>query len=244
MIKPSRIRVTMIAAVILTAGAANVPAAAAPIETAAAAGPTYTLLLSRETSAYEAWKSRDAQFWQSFLDDRFVGWGLSGRLDKESASKEYTGADCAIARVAISDAQVTPLGRDAALITHRTSVDGACGGAKLPRDRWAASVYVRDGDQWKAAFHAEAAIVDPKAPMKPAGKPAAGEQDQTNAADLDAASDALIAAEKAAWGAWKTRDTKRMDDLLAANVQFINIFGIHLATKAEALNNWSGKDAM
>ena len=104
----------MIAAVIFTAGAANAPAAAAPIETSAsAAGPTEALLLSRETSAYEAWKSHDAKFWQSFLDDRFVGWGLSGRLDKASATKEYTGADCTIARVAISHAQTT---RSAAML--------------------------------------------------------------------------------------------------------------------------------
>ena len=42
---------------------------------------------------------------------------------------------------------------------------------KGPGHSWAASVYVRDGDQWKAAFHAEAPIVDPKAaPAKPADK--------------------------------------------------------------------------
>ena len=229
-------------ALIGPAGAANGAASAAePVDGAASARPTEALLLSRETSAYEAWKSKDAKFWPSFLDERFVGWGSSGRLDKASAAKEYTGADCTIARIAISGAQMTPLGRDAALITHKTIVDGTCGGEKIPHDRWAASVYVRDGDQWKAAFHAEAAIVDPKAPMKPAGKAVAGEQDQVNAADLDAATDALLAREQAAWDGWKDRDTKRMDDLLAANVQFINIFGIHLATKAEALNNWSGK---
>ncbi len=242
MVKLSRIIVMTIAAVIFTAGAANVVANAAErVETAAAVGPTEALFLSRETSAYEAWKSRDAKFWPSFLDDGFVGWGSSGRLDKASAAKEYAGADCTVASIAISDAQMTPLGRDAALITHRTSVDGICGGQKIPHDRWAASVYVRDGDQWKAAFHAEAAIVDPKAPMKPASKPAAGEQDQTSSGARDPATGALLEREKAVWDGWKDRDTRRMDGLLAANVQFINIFGIHLATKAEALNNWSGK---
>lgn len=214
-------------ALIGPAGAANGAAnAGEPVDGAASTRPTEALLLSRETRAYEAWKSRDAKFWDSFLADKFVGWGSSGRLDKTSATKEYTGADCTIARIAISDAQMTPLGRDAALISHRTSVDGACGGVKIPRDRWAASVYVRDGDRWKAAFHAEAAIVDPKAPMKPAGKAADGEPEQTNAAAGDAGTAALLEREKAAWDGWKDRDTRRMDDLLAANVQFINIFGI------------------
>lgn len=237
-----QIKVTMIAAFMFAAGAANVPAnAVGPDEKTAPAQPAEALLLSRETSAYEAWKSRDAAFWQSFLSDKFVGWGSSGRLDKTSAIREYTGADCKIGRYAISDVQVTPLDRDAALITHKTSVAGACGGRKIPHGRWAATVYVRNDKQWKAAFHAEATIVDPAAPMGPVAGKAASQEDQTQSADRDMYTDALLAREKAAWDAWKDRDTKRMDNLLAANVQFINIFGMHLATKTEALKNWSGK---
>ena len=59
--------------------------------------------------------------------------------------------------------------------------------------------------------------------------------------DRDAATYALLEREKTVWDAWKDRDTRRKDALIAANVQFINIFGIHLATKLEALENWSGK---
>jgi hypothetical protein len=241
--KLARMKVTLTAAFLFAAGAATGPAnAAGPVEKAVSAGPDEALLLSRETSAYEAWKSRDAKFWESFLSDRFVGWGSSGRLDKASAAREYTGGDCAITRYAISDAQMTPLGPDAALITHKTTVDGTCGGEKIsPPGNWAATAYVRDGDQWKAAFHAEAAIVDPAAPMKPVGKTAGGEQNPVKSADRDAGADVLLQREKAVWDAWKDHDTKRMDALTAANVQFINIFGIHLATKSEALANWSGK---
>jgi len=240
-------KVAMIAAFVFAGGAANgVANAAEPVESAAPAapalaGPTAAVLLSRETSAYGAWKSRDAKFWGSFLAESFVGWGSRGRLDKASAAREYTGADYEIASYAISDAQMTPLGQDAALLTHKVTVDGACGGHRVPPASWAATAYVRDGDQWKAAFHAEAAIVDPKAPMKPVGRKAAGEQNQTSSADQDARTDVLLAREKAAWDAWKDRDTRRMDGLIATNVQFINIFGIHLATRAEALKNWSGK---
>jgi len=35
------------------------------------------------------------------------------------------------------------------LITHKATVDGTCGGQKIPAKRWAASVYVRDGGKWK-----------------------------------------------------------------------------------------------
>ena len=242
MTRLSRLKVTTTAAFLFVAGAATVPAnAAGPVEKAVSAGPDEALLLSRETSAYEAWKSKDAKFWQSFLSDRFVGWGSSGRLDKAQAAREYTGGDCAIARYAISNAQMTPLGPDTAVLTHKTSVDGTCGGKKIsPPDSWTATAYVRDGDQWKAAFHAEAAIVDPAA-MKPVGRLAGGEQNPMKSADRDASADALLQNEKAVWDAWKDHDTRRMDALIATNVQFINIFGVHLATKSEALQNWSGK---
>ena len=234
------------AAFVFAACAANILAGdangAKAVEKATRAGPTQVILVSRETSAYEAWKFKDEKFWETFLSDKFVGWGSSGRLDKAAAAQEYAGADCDIKSYAISDAQMTPLGQDAALITHRITVDGTCGGQRNPPGSWAATVYVRDGNRWKAAFHAEAAIVDPAAPpVKPGGNKAAGEQKQTKPTDRDGLTDALLLREKAVWDAWKDHDAKRLSGLTAANMQFINIFGIHLATKAEALKNWSGE---
>jgi hypothetical protein len=241
MVRLWRMRATT-AAVFLFA-AANVLVdnanAAKAVEKATPAGPTQAVLLSLETSAYEAWKSKDAKFWETFLSDKFVGWGSLGRLDKASATKEYNGADCEIQSFAISDVQMTPLAEDAALITHKINVNGTCG-TQDPRPSWAATVYVRDGSRWKAAFHAQAAIVDPAAPLvKAVARKTGSKEKQT--ADRDAFTDALLPLEKAVWEAWKDRDAKRMDALTATNMQFINIFGIHLATKTEALKNWSGE---
>lgn len=220
------------------AGAAN---AAKAVEKAAPGGPTQVVLLSLETRAYEAWKSKDAKFWETFLSNNFVGWGSLGRLDKASATKEYTGADCEIENYAISDVQVSQLGEDAALITHKITVNGTCSGQRNPPTSWAATAYVRDGSQWKAAFHAQAAITNPAAPpVKPFGKKAGIEQ-KVKPADRDALTDTLLPLEKAIWEAWKDHNVKRLDGLTATNLQFVNIFGIHLATKAEALKNWSGE---
>jgi hypothetical protein len=124
------------------------------------AAPTVDALVTLEKSAFEAWKSKDAKFWDTFLSDRFVGYGSSGRVDKASSIRETTSSDCEIKSYALSDEQMKPLGTDAALLTFKTTVDGTCGGQEVPADSWAASVYVRDGDKWKAAFHAEAPIVD------------------------------------------------------------------------------------
>ncbi|MGA7991871.1 MAG: nuclear transport factor 2 family protein [Thermoanaerobaculia bacterium] len=225
------------------APAGNAPtnkASAASAAKTAPAAPTKDALVALEKSAYEAWRSKDAKFWETFLSDKFVGYGSSGKLDKASATKEYTGADCEIKSYALSDEQMKPLGDDAALITYKTAIEGTCGGQKVPANSWAASIYVRDGDKWKAAFFGEAPIVDPKAaPARPAVRKDAPKENEAKAPALDASTEALMAAEKTVWEAWKEHDGRKLEDLTAKEISFINIFGTYFATKAEALKDWT-----
>jgi hypothetical protein len=205
------------------------------------AAPTKDALVALEKSSYEAWKSKDAKFWGTFLSDKFVGYGSSGKLDKASATREYTGVDCEIKSYALSDEQMKPLGNDAALITYKTTVDGTCGGQTLPAHSWAASAYVRDGDKWNGAFHAGAPVVDPKAaPTKPVDKKEVSKEGEAKPADRDAGTDAMLAVERTVWEAWRAHDAKKLEDLTARDISFINIFGTHFATKADALKDWTG----
>src|SRR5271170_5449257 len=220
---------------------ANNANAAKAAEKTAPAGPQKVALVTLEKSAYAAWKSKHAKFWDTFLSDKFVGWGTSGKLDKVSAKMEYTDADCEIKSYALSEERVSPLGKRAALITYKATVDGTCGGQKIPANSWAAGVYVRDGGQWKAAFHAQAAVVDPEVPPgKPVYQNGARGNDTAKPTAPDAGTDTLLAIEGAVWEAWKDQDAKRISDLTAEDISFINIFGIYLANKAQALKNWSG----
>jgi hypothetical protein len=232
------------AALVFTACAGTVPAnnanAANTVEKTAPAAPAKDALVTLEKSAYEAWKSKDAKFWDTFLSDKFIGYGPFGRLDKASATKQYTGTDCEIKSYALSDEQVQALGNDAALITHKTTVDGTCNGQKVPPSSWVASVYVRDGDRWKGAFHAEAPVVDPKAaPARPVDVNETFQKNEATSADRDAGTDALLAVEKKLWEDWRTHNAKKIGDLTARDISFINIFGTHFATKADALKDWS-----
>ena len=219
------------------ANSANTTKAA---EKTAPAGPPKVALVTLEKSAYAAWKSKDAKFWDTFLSDKFVGWGTSGKLDKVSAKKEYTGADCEITSYALSEERVSPRGMQAALITYKATVDGSCGGQKVPANSWAAGVYVRDGGQWKAAFHAQAAVVNPEVPPAKAVDQNGALDDATKPTAPDAGTATLLARERAVWEAWKDHDAKTISALTAEDISFINIFGIYLANKAEALKNWSG----
>lgn len=236
---------TAAAALVFTACDGTAPANHANAANTAAkthpAAPTVDALVTLEKSAYEAWKSKDAKFWDTFLSDTFVGYGSSGKLDKASATREYTGADCEIKSYALSDEQMKPLGNDAALITYKATVVGTCGGQKVPTSSWAASVYVRDGDRWKGAFHAGAPVVDPKAaPAKPVGRKEASKEVEAEPAARDAGTDAMLEVEKAVWEAWRAHDANRLEDLTARDISFINIFGTYFATKADALKDWTG----
>jgi ketosteroid isomerase-like protein len=232
------------AALVLTSCAASVLAsdakAANTAEKTAAPALTKDALVRLEKTAYDAWKSKDAKFWDTFLSDKFVGYGLSAKLDKASATNEYIGNDCEIKSYALSDEQMRLLGERAALITYKTSVDGTCGGQKMPANSWAASIYAWEGGRWKGVFHAESPIVDPTAAAKPVANKQAPKAPEAKPAARDAATDAMLAVERTVWEDWREHDAKKIADLTAKDISFINIFGTYLATKADALKDWSG----
>ena len=198
--------------------------------------PTKDALVALQASAYEAWKTRNTTFWAGYLSDKFVGYGSPGRLDKAAAAKEFDGAGCAIQSYALSDTHMSRLGDDAALLTFKASVDGSCGGQAIPPSQGAV-VFVRDGDKWKSAFYADTPIVDPRnGSTTPAGTPPAATA-KPSARDAD--TQAMLAVEKIVWEAWRVHDTKRLAELTASEISFVNIFGTYFATKDDALKDWS-----
>ena len=192
---------------------------------------------SLEERSYAAWKSGDTKFWSAFLSDKFVGWSRSGRLDKSAAERVMSGVDCQINSYRLIAKQVNQLTANAAVLTHRTEISGTCGSERLAPASYTATVYVREAGEWKAAFRTQSAITDP---MK-AVKPAAGDIWNGGPTSNDASTQTLLDREQAVWGAWKDRDTKRIDALLGDSIQFIDIFGNHLATRPETLKAWSGE---
>lgn len=195
------------------------------------------VLSGLEEQSYRAWQSKDTRFWPTFLSEKFVSWGSSGRIDKAAARRELSGTNCSIVSYQISDPQVSRLTPEAAVITHKTTVDGSCGGSPLPHTSWTATAYVLEGTQWKAAFRAGSAVVDPsKMAKQTADTTVAG-----GPVSHDANTEAMLSREQAIWDAWKDKDAERMGALMPQEAQFIDIFGTHIGTRAEALSAWSGR---
>ena len=46
--------------------------------------------------------------------------------------------------------------------------------------------------------------------------------------------------ELAVWEAWKARDAKKLEELTAKDITFVNVFGTYFANKADALKDWEG----
>jgi hypothetical protein len=57
----------------------------------------------------------------------------------------------------------------------------------------------------------------------------------------DADTQNLVRREQPMVTAWKDHDAGRMDKFFGPEVQFIDIFGDHIATRAQALKAWSGE---
>ncbi len=200
----------------------------------APAASTKDALMALERSAYEAWKTKDAKFWETFLTENFVGFGAIGRMDRAAAIKEYSGTDCEVKSYALSDDQMTAVGSDVAYITYKATYEGTCGGQKLPAQAYAFGVYVRSGDKWKGAFHGESAVIDPKAPPAKPAAPAA----KMGELKSDATTDAMLAPLKSGWEAWKNRDAKGIGEVLTQNLSFIQQDGQRF-DRAGALKAWT-----
>ena len=231
---------TAVAAAVFTACGA--PAGNAPANNAnsantaktVAAAPSKEDLIARETQAWNSWKAKNGKYFEDYLTDNAIGMGNGGRVDKAAIVKRISDPTCDVNNFSFSDEQMTPLGADAALLTYKATQDAKCGGKALPAGVWAATFLVRSGDKWKASFHAEAAIVDPTAvTAKKAEK-----KDVAEADAVEATSDGILTIEKEVWEAWKDHDGQRIDELTTKEISFINIFGTHFATKADALKDW------
>jgi len=255
------LKLSLLAATVVTFGACggavdNKPAANTANATNAntakttAAAPTKESLLEMDRKANEAYLKGDSKFFEGFLGDKFVMYDRGKREDKASSVKMIEGVKCDMKSWSLDEPQMTMIDADTAALVYKATFDGTCGGPdgkamKVPSPIRAASVYTRSGDKWMAVYHAEVAIVDPKNPPKaPAAQPAEKKDDKAAetkpaAPAADPSTDAMMAVEKAGWEAWKARDPKKLEELTAKDLSFVDLFGNYSGTKADTIKAWT-----
>jgi hypothetical protein len=230
-----------------------------------AAAPTADALMALDKQANEAYVKGNSKFFEGMLSDKFVILTGGGqRMDKAATVKMIAGVKCDIKSMDLTEPAISMIDADTYALSYKATWDGTCNDPdekplKVPSPVRSASIWVRSGDKWQAVFHGENVIVDPKNPVAPAAPPkkpmkvepkedvktAANSNTAANTAASaratpDANTDALVKVELALWEAWKAHDAKKLDDLMAKDVSFVNIFGTYLATRADAMKDWTG----
>ena len=121
----------------------------------ASSAPTAAELKAIETKAFEAYKNKDGQYFQTLMTDNFTMAGEKGqKLDKAASIKGISEHECQINGFTLSDEKVTPVGPNAAVLTTTAAADGTCEGKPIPTTT-SSTLYVNVGGQWKAAYHGE-----------------------------------------------------------------------------------------
>jgi hypothetical protein len=199
-----------------------------------AAAPTKESLLALENRAFEAWKTKDGKFFESFLTDNFQMFSPDGRVDKAASVKWISENKCEVKSYAISDGDMHAAGPDVAIHTFKASQDVTCEGKKDPANVWGATIFVRSGNEWKAVFHNTAPVGDPKA--APPAPPKVEKKEAPTATATDALTTELLAVEKKSWEAWKAGDPKPIEESLSS--QFVSISSQGRKNKADTIKMW------
>lgn len=229
-----------------------------------AAAPTADTFMPLEKQAHEAYIKGDGKFFDGFLSDKFAMVAGGERIDKAASVKMISTVKCEIKEGwKLDDPQVAMVDADTYVVTYRENMEGTCTSdagppEKMDKPKRAGSVWIRSGDKWAPVFHGENTIVDPKAP--PAAKPAAkkpepkkdaakpGDKATANsnsaapaapAATKSANTDALVAAEKSGWAAWKDKDAKKLDEVVAKNLSILGGDGTFMSNRADIIKFWT-----
>jgi hypothetical protein len=112
-------------------------------------------LVDMEKSLWEAWKNHDSAPFQKLLSSDSVNVNPMGVTGTEQAVKDIGGSDCKVNSYSVDDPKATWVDKDAVLLTYKANQDAVCGGQKVPETVWASSLWVKKGNEWKAAFHQE-----------------------------------------------------------------------------------------
>jgi Domain of unknown function (DUF4440) len=210
----------------------------------AANPPTMNALLALDKQANEAYIKGDSKHFEDVLSDKFMMRQGGQRMDKAATLKMIAGNKCDVKTWSLDEPWMAKIDPDTYVLSYRSTYDGTCTGAdgkpaKIPSPKRAATIWVRSGDKWLAAFHGENPIINPKDSPKSA-VPSAQLATQTEAKPTDPSTDALAAVEKSVWEAWKEHDAKKLEDLTSGDLSFIDIFGNSYSNKPDTIKAWAG----
>ena len=116
-------------------------------------------LMVVEKKGWEAWKAKDAKAIGETVGKDIVFVDTMGKvtMGAEVMKMWTTDNPCTVSSVSLSDGKGTSITKDAAILVVKGTAVGTCGEMKL-EPLWNTSVFVKEGDVWKAVYIFESPI--------------------------------------------------------------------------------------
>lgn len=114
-------------------------------------------LVAIEKSLWQAWADADSAAFEKHLADVAVNMTPGGvTIGKADNVKMIADAGCKVNSFSFGEFTVLRPAQNVAFLVYSANQDAVCDGQVIPSRIYATSVYVKDGNTWKAAAYTEA----------------------------------------------------------------------------------------
>ena len=120
-------------------------------------------LVRIETGFFEAWKTKDQNYFREHIPENGVFWGEYGTFsrDQQLAELQSSAKVCTVEGYGLSAFGALPLASGAYLLTYKAEQYATCNGEKAPVHMNGSSIYVFKAGRWQAIYRAEVPLKNP-----------------------------------------------------------------------------------
>ena len=120
-------------------------------------------LITLEKQSWEAWKSRDGDFFEHFLSDDHVEIHPAGIAGKAGVVASVRTKSCVVNSYSLDGFKLTVFSEDAALLTYWADQNTLCNGVAVPTPVWTGSLFIKRDGRWvNAVYQHTKAAAPPK----------------------------------------------------------------------------------
>ncbi|MGE5243200.1 MAG: nuclear transport factor 2 family protein [Betaproteobacteria bacterium] len=118
-------------------------------------------VIELEKASWEAWKGRNAAFFESFLTDDHLEVGTSGVAGKSAVVASVRTPQCEVRRYALSGFRTAVINSETIALVYRAEQETTCFGKPVPSPAWATSIYVRRSGRWQNVLYQQTPTPQP-----------------------------------------------------------------------------------
>jgi hypothetical protein len=204
------------------------------------AAPSEADIIAKEKAAWDTFRKKDADAFDKLVAADYIEVTDTGVSDKAATIAGMKDFD--LSDVTFSDWKMTPIDKDAVLITYIATIKGTYKGKDIPPDPCRESAaYVNRNGEWLAIYFQETRI--PKETPSPAPKEAPKESPKAATATGTPGQPGpdATANEKLVWDAFKARNYDAFASYLADDFKEVEADGVY--DKAGSVKGVQGFDA-